>query len=543
MVIVPNSDIILLKSPLKLDNYNQITFPNKTTQYNYFSSLPKLEYDDCTYQRKDGVIRYATNSVLTFEDLLQYNYCMYRNTSYDSKWFYAFVTDVTYINDGMTEVKIETDPFQTWQFDISYKNSFIEREHVSDDTVGLHTVPEDLETGDYIINSGGDLIDFTETYTCIGVTWIPNDTPGYSGAGAKAYGRVFSGLYYLLFKSLDSATRFITQLDQAGREAGATIQTIFEIPRTLSGVSYTDEDWFTANFVSGAHQFEAHMLPSVTVRTLLETFTITRPTTIDGYTPKNNKLFVAPYNTLLISNKVGMQSEYKYEDFLNNTPTFKIVGTITPGNSIYVFPKNYKLNGTTNIGYNWGIPVGKFPQGSWNSDPYTNWLTQNGVNILGHKIEAPKAQAIAGSIQALVGAVTGSGDGIATGLGGMFGSVQEQYRHSLIPDTVNGQINSGDITYAYTKLNPSYYKMTIKSEYARIIDNWFSMYGYKVNRLATPNIHKRSNWDYMKCIDVNLEGDIPEADLSSIRSLFNNGCTFWHTTTYYLDYSKTNSIL
>ena len=63
------------------------------------------------------------------------------------------------------------------------------------------------------------------------------------------------------------------------------------------------------------------------------------------------------------------------------------------------------------------------------------------------------------------------------------------------------------------KMSPTYYKMTIKQEYARIIDNWFTMYGYKVNRLATPNIHKRSNWDYIKTIQVNLEGNIPEVDL------------------------------
>ena len=28
MIVVPDSDIILIKSPLKLDNYNQITFSN-----------------------------------------------------------------------------------------------------------------------------------------------------------------------------------------------------------------------------------------------------------------------------------------------------------------------------------------------------------------------------------------------------------------------------------------------------------------------------------------------------------------------------------
>ena len=145
MIVVPDSDIILIKSPLKLDNYNQITFNNTTSQYNYFISLPHLEYDGCTYQRKDGVIRYATGDNLRFEDLLQYNYCIYKNDSYKDKWFYAFVTDIKYINDGMSEVTIETDAFQTWQFDLNYMNSFIEREHVSNDTIGLHTLTEGLE--------------------------------------------------------------------------------------------------------------------------------------------------------------------------------------------------------------------------------------------------------------------------------------------------------------------------------------------------------------------------------------------------------------
>ena len=77
MVVAPETDIILIKSPLKLDNYNQITFSNADEQYAYFTNLPKLYYDECTYQRKDGVIRYKTGENLRYEDLLQYNYCMY----------------------------------------------------------------------------------------------------------------------------------------------------------------------------------------------------------------------------------------------------------------------------------------------------------------------------------------------------------------------------------------------------------------------------------------------------------------------------------
>mgnify|MGYP006935980024 CR=1 FL=1 len=57
MIVVPDSDIILIKSPLKLDNYNQITFSNATAQYNYFNGLTHLTINNASYQRKDNYIR------------------------------------------------------------------------------------------------------------------------------------------------------------------------------------------------------------------------------------------------------------------------------------------------------------------------------------------------------------------------------------------------------------------------------------------------------------------------------------------------------
>ena len=56
--ITPTTNLKLLKNPHNLSSQNQLTFANATAQYNYFNSLPKLEYDGCTYQRKDGVIMF-----------------------------------------------------------------------------------------------------------------------------------------------------------------------------------------------------------------------------------------------------------------------------------------------------------------------------------------------------------------------------------------------------------------------------------------------------------------------------------------------------
>lgn len=126
-MITPQTDIYLIKSPLQLSNKHQITFANATAQHDYFLSLPKINIDDGSYQRKDGVIRYPSH----IDTIQEYNYCMYRNDNYSNKWFYAFIVDMTYVNDNMTYITLKTDVFQSWQFSLNWKESFIEREMIA----------------------------------------------------------------------------------------------------------------------------------------------------------------------------------------------------------------------------------------------------------------------------------------------------------------------------------------------------------------------------------------------------------------------------
>lgn len=546
MVIVPDSDIILIKSPLRLDNENQLTFNNVHDQYAYFMSLPHLEYDGCTYQRKDGVIRYNTNKESNpyaprYEDLLLYNYCIYRNDSYKDKWFYAYITDINYVNDGMTTLKIETDVFQTWQFDIVYKQSFIEREHVSNDTIGAHTLPENLETGEYVINDANyvtNKLRNASCYVCMGVSYVPENTLWQTTD--RTHGGIYSGLTLLIFNNETSASKFIRAYDKMGR--GDAIVLCYMLPSTLA----PNPNWQTASYDKITDIVFAVLPNTIGPTTIESNINIGINSTLNGYSPRNNKMFTFPYNYLSISNNCGTQVDFHYEDFVSNSPSFKILGLETANIPTILIPKNYKKYGGVGNNdqfYNYGITGGKFPNCSWQTDSYTNWLTQNGVNILGQKIDAPTSQALMGTFGALTSAGASDYQGIGSGLGTMFNAIQEQYRHSLQSPSVNGQTSVGDLSFSDDRLCFSYYKMSIKEEYARIIDDYFTLYGYKVNDVKTPNIHKRSNWDYIKTIKVNLEGDIPENDMEKIRTLFDNGCTFWHTTTYFLDYTRTNSIL
>ena len=228
--------------------------------------------------------------------------------------------------------------------------------------------------------------------------------------------------------------------------------------------------------------------------------------------------------------------DFYYNEDTYNAGELYIFGTCTPGASIRLIPKYYKVKDITfQEEYNneYGLTGGKYPIASWGNDTYTNWLTQNAVNI--------GLNALSTTASLLTG-----GNSDSSILGGFFGianSLAEIYQHTFNSIQASGNVNSGDVTYTAGKLTFSGYFMTIKREYAMIIDQYFSAYGYKVNTYKLPNIYGRSNWNYVKTIGCNIIGDIPQNDIEKIKEIFNNGVTLWHNPSTFLDYSQNNTIV
>jgi hypothetical protein len=246
-----------------------------------------------------------------------------------------------------------------------------------------------------------------------------------------------------------------------------------------------------------------------------------------------------PFMYLLLDNGNGSQAIYRYEDFNSATCEFDIIGTPSFGGSYFATPLNY--GGTPTDNYKNRLHGGKIPTCGFQNDTFINWLTANSVPIVTGIVE--DSIQIGLGTGAVAGGYAGGGLQILHGVSGIANTINSIEQHSKMPPQHVGNADTGDVNFVSGQTTFTAYAMSIKYEFAKMCDDFMSMYGYKVNRLATPNIHKRSNWDFIKCIDVNLEGNIPEKDLTKIRDLFNNGCTFWHTTSNYLDYSQTNSIL
>lgn len=550
MAVTPDTEIRLIKSNLDLDENNQINFSNATAQYNYFNSLTHTSITGASYQRKDNYIRYPAH----IDSIIEYNYCMYKNTHYKNKWFYAYITRMEYENDNCTRIYIKTDVWQTWQFDLTFKRSFVEREHVNSDTIGEHTIPEGLETGEYIVNSNPTYIAHysssgtdnagADSYVCVAVTDFPTSTP-LSDTVTKCVNGVFNGCIYLVATGSTSSD-VATSLNNYFKwyaDAGKLdyIQSVFMIPKTLLYFNNTTQ----INIITvGGHAY-SYVKPSDSSYRFIDDVTISINTTINGYTPKNKKLFTREYNNILVSNQAGTDVVMAYEDFTSHTPKFTAVGSISPGCSVKLVPLNYKLladSATSKRCYDFGIVGPKYPVCSWVGDTYTNWLTQNSLNI---------GIGVVGGVAMLAGAATAVATGglsiaAAGAAGGGIMSIANTlvpaFQHSVAPDQTIGNSSAGDVTFSDGKSLFTVYQMCIRQEYAKIIDNFFTMYGYKVNTLKVPNITGRTNWNYVKLINPNIEAYIPQEDLQEIKRMFSNGITIWHNPSTFLDYSQSNNI-
>ena len=535
-VITPQSDVYLLKVPLEIDEINQLTFSNTTTQFNYFNSQPKIEVDNFTYQRKDGTIRFPAK----FDDVVNYNYVIYRNDAYSSKWFYAFVTGVEYLNDNVTAVSIKTDVFQTWQFDLVYKRTFVEREHVNDDSIGAHTVPEGLEVGEYVRSANGVDYDYNgEYWLAFQVTELISNMSD-SNTGGRIYNGIYNGVMVVLVDSYTTADLLIAAYDDAAK-ADAIIS-CFYLPKSLEPNPIVN-----SGVVLHGQTVTVNYPRARTDAVRLTTLTVPRPTSLDGYTPKNNKMFTREFCYLYASNNSGVDLTYNFEDWRNADGTtrteadFRVEGAISQGASIRMYPESYyKMPPTSPTGYSkqaygYGIVGGKLPICSWNSDYYTNWLTQNSVNI---GLDTTRST-LGAAASLITGNIAGATDSLLSGIGGV---VAKQYEASLVPDQAKGNVNSGDINFTSRK-EFTLIAMTVRNEYARICDDFMSMFGYKVNRVKIPNVTGRRNWNYVKTIGCYIEADIPQDDLQEIKSMFDKGVTFWHNPATFMDYSQTNDIV
>lgn len=146
MYIQPTSVVHLLQG-VPLDNTYKHTmiFDTAVNQYSaFFNGFTRKAFTALSYVRHT---RDSLKIQVKADDIFGYNYMMFQNGSYGSKWFYAFITSVEYVNDNTSRVNYEIDVMQTWLFDAILEPSYVEREHTATDIPGQYLLPEPVDLG------------------------------------------------------------------------------------------------------------------------------------------------------------------------------------------------------------------------------------------------------------------------------------------------------------------------------------------------------------------------------------------------------------
>lgn len=484
MYVQPNTTIHLIRN-VGLDNSytNTHYFSSVSQQYSYFVSHAKRTLNNYSYViPSSNVIRVNIKA----DEIYDVNYIAFQNTNFGSKWFYAFVNSIDYVSNDVSDIHFEIDVIQTWLTEYQLKPCFIERMHVASDKIGDNIVAEPLEVGEYVGNDSEVL--YLNNMVCV-IAVIDNDKQG------SLIDNVYSGCYLVAY---DMTSTGISNMN-------AFLQQFVNKPNQIAGIYMVPDCACPASDV-GTHI--DNVLPARTI-----TSSINGANKIDGYTPRNNKLYTYPYNFYRLSNGNGGALNIRYE-FCEGNPIINYSATCTQPVQLGVRVENYKKGSTNRTEV---MVTSNYPVCAWSNSTYQNWVGTQAIPNLLTSVGAGVATGIVNPAA-----------GVITGVMGVSNVLMSGYKASNSADTLQGSISSGGVNLSKSYGSIQGWRMSVCKEYAKIIDDYFTRYGYAIKEIAQPNITSRKSFNYIKTCDCSVTGFMPSDVAKQIADIHNRGITYWH---------------
>lgn len=524
----------------------------------------------------------------------------------DDHIYYCFVTDMEYVSDMCTKVYFQVDVMQTYWNRFGTYSSLVERSHSETDTFGDNIKAEPFNPTEFIVNEETYSSQLDDMVLIVGVcsgdleatiNWLDGQGDPQSLTidlrPSIYYKNTFTCVKYLAFHTslLDSAM-FIAFLNYFRGQKAKEIVDMYLCPSVcIDGVDNVVEVKLT----------EATNSPIVT--DLPVNGKGANLGKLCGYTVVNQKMFTYPFNFLRVVNGEGQKKDYAYEYFFINhvghSPEFEIEGSFFGEPSVSLFPKMYKRQTTarvnnenpsataiTNqINYDDSITLNGYPHSAWNIDYWDLYKSQNSqsnaIKLLGSVLIGGLVGALTGGLGAIGAAgvsstTTMAGTGLATtvthsavsaagaraiatgALGGAVvsstrtavGNIAESIQAKNTADITMGSTVGGDTPQAHGHKNFTFYRMTVDPQYAKMVDDFFTMYGYTMNEIMDIKTHlntvktRRRHYCYIKTTNFIVQGGIENKYKLEIASILNNGITFWYKTDEPMgDYSVDNKVV
>lgn len=568
--VAPNGTIQLFRSVELTPAYTDtIWFPNISTQDTVFTAQVDYQFTNQMYTRVSG------NKVrvhIVADEIRDCSYMRFQNIRNNkAKWFYAFIMNVEYVNEQVSEITYEIDEIQSWYFESNSNNHFakcfIERQHSVTDSAGDNLQPEPLHPETYVANGDiveeGNMVIKTASaqnvgyIVAIGAFTFPT-TSGSSIFTTAQYSGLATSIKYLYFDSPNQLFTFLNVLDVV--EGG------------IKGLFKTDDLWDLLGiyvvpepetiYDDPFFQLEGTNIPMLAGGNVkqLSKWTYTNEITpstglpkpqgfgegITRYYPKNNKLFTYPYTYLRVQTPTK-EMDFRYELFMGQRPRFGYVSGCNPEPYFFIYPLYYKQD---SIPTDYSLLLDDFPK----IPTYQSGLMNSLGQKIGGTISAAAKIGLGMAVGGAVGIAGGSGAATISPVGSGSTSIGQSVLGtavSAIKQEMPTMHEIGDITRPgeMTSLLPSLvpknngdlgplpisasdFKIVIQPwsilpESAMKFDRFLSMYGYAQNNVDTPNVHARTKWTYVKTRNCRCTVNAPASSLAKINSIMDSGITWW----------------
>lgn len=527
---VPNTVVKILRNVPLDDTYTDTRwFSSIGEQTGFFNGKAKYTFTDLTYQRVNNGIAQPRVALtcrvpMIADNLYDCNYMMFQNTNYGSKWFYAFIKQVNYINPNNTEIVYEIDYLQSFMFELSIKASFVEREHASadEDKPFANLTPEPLQVPNWTYDQTTfSVIDMAsmglQTTPTIVMALVPSNlTTALFTPDGEFYSGIYSGAYYKTFTTAESANAFIVAL--AAADAQDSIVDVFMSPGSPKASSGTEKKSVTT-----------------TIDVTGEVFT----TPTGAYTIRNKKLLNSQFTYIHGNSHSGEEMTWLPEYVNGTTFAGEVYVAYNPEFAMMFVPR---YMGSTDIGkrgIDYGLPFNQVVHCTWNSMGYLGSAIKGALKVAG-VIAATVATGGAAAPAALSTAV---GTAAPAAIGPTMGGAMQAGARAIQAGTqlgdlseifdTKGQSSRGSpptdiLTFAMGLHGFDFRRMCPDKETLERFDTFFDMFGYQVNKVKVPNLDTRVAWNYVKLNRPCIYGSVPVEGMAVIRAAFSRGIRLWH---------------